>query len=132
MAISVRNLTKRFKKFVAVDDVSFEIEDGESFALLGPNGSGKSTTLKCMAGLTLPSAGKVLIEGFDVLRNGREAKRQPDGKIDEIEERKSEAANGDGCGHHWFCPHHPPVLRGRDPKNEQCANQRADPACDLP
>ena len=75
MAISVRNLTKRFKKFVAVDDVSFEIEDGESFALLGPNGSGKSTTLKCMAGLTLPSAGKVLIEGFDVLRNGREAKR---------------------------------------------------------
>ena len=75
MAISVRNLTKRFKNFVAVDDVSFEIEDGESFALLGPNGSGKSTTLKCMAGLTLPSAGKVLIEGFDVLRNSREAKR---------------------------------------------------------
>lgn len=75
MAINVRNLTKRFKNYVAVDDVSFDIDDGESFALLGPNGSGKTTTLKCMAGLTLPSAGQVFIKGFDALKNSREAKR---------------------------------------------------------
>jgi Cu-processing system ATP-binding protein len=75
MAINVRNLTKQFKNHVAVDDVSFDIDDGESFALLGPNGSGKTTTLKCMAGLTLPSAGQIFIKGFDVLKNSREAKR---------------------------------------------------------
>ena len=75
MPITVRNLTKRFKDFVAVDDVSFDIEDGESFALLGPNGSGKTTTLKCMAGLTLPNSGEVFIEAFDILKNTREAKR---------------------------------------------------------
>ncbi len=75
MTIQVRNLTKRFKDFAAVNDVSFDIEAGETFALLGPNGSGKTTTLKCMVGLSLPTSGNISIEGFDVLRNGREAKR---------------------------------------------------------
>jgi len=75
MTIQVRNLTKKFKQFTAVSDVSFDIERGETFALLGPNGSGKTTTLKCMVGLTLPTSGNVAVEGFDVLRNGREAKR---------------------------------------------------------
>jgi ABC-type multidrug transport system ATPase subunit len=75
MTIQVRNLTKRFKDFAAVDDVSFDIEAGETFALLGPNGSGKTTTLKCMVGLSLPTSGNISIEGFDILRNGREAKR---------------------------------------------------------
>ncbi len=75
MTIHVTNLTKRFKDFVAVNDVSFDIERGETFALLGPNGSGKTTTLKCMIGLTLPTSGNIAVEGFDVLRNSREAKR---------------------------------------------------------
>jgi ABC-type multidrug transport system ATPase subunit len=75
MTIHVGNLTKKFKDFVALDDVSFDIEDGETFALLGPNGSGKTTTLKCMVGLTLPTSGKIAVEGFDVSRNSREAKR---------------------------------------------------------
>jgi len=75
MTIEVRNLTKKFRQFTAVSDVSFGIERGETFALLGPNGSGKTTTLKCMVGLTLPTSGKISIEGFDVLRSGREAKR---------------------------------------------------------
>ncbi|HSP63878.1 MAG TPA: ABC transporter ATP-binding protein [Pyrinomonadaceae bacterium] len=75
MTIHVSNLTKKFKDFVAVNDVSFDIAAGETFALLGPNGSGKTTTLKCMVGLNLPTSGKISIEGFDVLRNGREAKR---------------------------------------------------------
>ena len=75
MTIQVRNLTKKFKDFVAVNDVSFDIERGETFALLGPNGSGKTTTLKCLVGLTLPSGGRITIDGLDISRNGREAKR---------------------------------------------------------
>jgi ABC-type multidrug transport system ATPase subunit len=75
MTIHVRNLTKKFKDFVALSDVSFDVEAGETFALLGPNGSGKTTTLKCMVGLTLPTSGNIAVEGFDVLRNSREAKR---------------------------------------------------------
>jgi ABC-type multidrug transport system ATPase subunit len=75
MTIHVSNLTKKFKDFVALNDVSFNVEAGETFALLGPNGSGKTTTLKCMVGLTLPTSGNIAVEGFDVWRNGREAKR---------------------------------------------------------
>ncbi|HLN99976.1 MAG TPA: ABC transporter ATP-binding protein [Pyrinomonadaceae bacterium] len=75
MTIKVTNLTKKFKDFVALNDVSFEVQDGETFALLGPNGSGKTTTLKCMVGLTLPTSGKIAIDAFDIRRNSREAKR---------------------------------------------------------
>lgn len=75
MTIRVKNLTKRFGDFVAVGDVSFDVEDGETFALLGPNGSGKTTTLKCMVGLTVPASGQILVEEFDVWKNARAAKR---------------------------------------------------------
>lgn len=75
MAIQVSKLTKRFKDFTAVNDVSFDIERGETFALLGPNGSGKTTTLKCLVGLTLPTAGKITVDGLDVGCQAREAKR---------------------------------------------------------
>lgn len=75
MTIQVRNLTKKFKNFVAVNDVSFDIPRGEVFALLGPNGSGKTTTLKCLVGLTIPSCGHITVDGFNISRNGREAKR---------------------------------------------------------
>src|SRR5688500_4656244 len=75
MAIQVSKLTKRFKDFIAVNDVSVDIERGETFALLGPNGSGKTTTLKCLVGLTLPTAGKITVDGLDVGRQARAAKR---------------------------------------------------------
>ena len=75
MTIQVKSLTKKFNDFVAIDDVSFDIERGETFALLGPNGSGKTTTLKCLIGLTLPTSGKIVIDGLDVSRQAREAKR---------------------------------------------------------
>lgn len=75
MAIQVSKLTKRFKDFTAVNDVSFDIERGETFALLGPNGSGKTTTLKCLVGLTLPTAGKITVDGLDIRLQARAAKR---------------------------------------------------------
>src|SRR6266508_5930537 len=75
MTIEVRDLTKKFKQFTAVNQVSFKIERGETFALLGPNGSGKTTTLKCIVGLTLPTSGNIAVEGFDISQHSREAKR---------------------------------------------------------
>lgn len=74
--IEVRNLTKTFGEFTAVQDVSFSVRTGETFALLGPNGSGKTTTLKCMVGLTVPTTGQILVDGLDVWRQERAARQQ--------------------------------------------------------
>ena len=65
MGIAVKNLTKRFGDFVAVDDVSFEVEPGKLVALLGPSGSGKSTILRMIAGLEEPDAGAVYLTGSE-------------------------------------------------------------------
>src|SRR5688572_8696545 len=65
MSIVVRNITKRFGDFVAVDDVSLEVESGALTALLGPSGSGKSTLLRVIAGLETPDAGEVHLSGKD-------------------------------------------------------------------
>ena len=65
MAISVKNVTKRFGDFVALDDVSLDVPDGGLTALLGPSGSGKSTLLRVIAGLEQPDTGQVLISGED-------------------------------------------------------------------
>lgn len=64
--ISIRNVTKRFGDFVALEDISFDIRPGEIFALLGPSGCGKSTLLRILAGFETPSEGDVLIDGKDV------------------------------------------------------------------
>ncbi len=73
--IRITGLSKTFGEFQAVRDVSLDICPGETFALLGPNGSGKSTTLKCIVGLTVPTAGQILINGIDVRRQPCEARR---------------------------------------------------------
>src|SRR4249920_2794905 len=65
MAISVKNVTKRFGDFAALDDVSIDVPDGGLTALLGPSGSGKSTLLRVIAGLEQPDEGQVLISGED-------------------------------------------------------------------
>ncbi|TMM02350.1 MAG: sulfate ABC transporter ATP-binding protein [Actinobacteria bacterium] len=66
--ITVRSLTKRFGDFIALDDVSLQVEEGSLTALLGPSGSGKSTLLRVIAGLEAPDAGAVTIEGADATR----------------------------------------------------------------
>jgi sulfate/thiosulfate transport system ATP-binding protein len=66
MAIEARNVTKRFGAFVALEDVSVEVESGSLTALLGPSGSGKSTLLRVIAGLEQPESGQVLIGEEDV------------------------------------------------------------------
>ncbi|MEU0564137.1 ABC transporter ATP-binding protein [Nonomuraea sp. NPDC005983] len=63
--IEVRNLHKRYPDHVAVDDVSFEVAEGEIFGILGPNGAGKTTTVECVAGLRVPDSGTVRVAGLD-------------------------------------------------------------------
>jgi sulfate transport system ATP-binding protein len=65
MSILVRNVSKRFGDFTALDDVSLEVEGGSLTALLGPSGSGKSTLLRVIAGLERPDQGEILISGED-------------------------------------------------------------------
>ena len=66
MSIEVKQLTKKFNGFTAVEDVTFSVEDGEFVTLLGPSGSGKSTILRCVAGLELPSDGNIIVDQEDV------------------------------------------------------------------
>lgn len=72
--ISVRSLTKNYGDLVAVDGLTLEIPRGEFFAFLGPNAAGKTTTIKMLAGLLRPTAGEVLIGGFDMRREPEKAK----------------------------------------------------------
>jgi spermidine/putrescine transport system ATP-binding protein len=65
-SVELRNVTKRFGDFTAVDDLSLTIGEGEFFTLLGPSGCGKTTTLRMIAGFEEPTAGHVLIDGADV------------------------------------------------------------------
>src|SRR5262245_13546566 len=73
--IQVRNLTKRYSDHVAVNDVSFTVNAGETFALLGPNGSGKTTLLKCLVGLVAPTRGEIHINQLDIWESGRDARQ---------------------------------------------------------
>jgi sulfate/thiosulfate transport system ATP-binding protein len=66
MRIDVQSVSKRFGEFTALDDVTLEVTEGSLTALLGPSGSGKSTLLRIVAGLEVPDAGAVLIDGTDV------------------------------------------------------------------
>ena len=68
-AIEVDQLTKRFGDFVAVDQVQFNVEDGEIFGLLGPNGAGKTTLIRMLTTLTPPSSGSARVAGFDVRKD---------------------------------------------------------------
>jgi ABC-2 type transport system ATP-binding protein len=68
-AIEVKNLTRDFGKFRAVDNVSFSVAKGEIFGFLGPNGAGKSTTIRMLNGLLLPTSGEGWVDGLHIVRD---------------------------------------------------------------
>ena len=72
--LQVSRLVKQYKKFRAVDDLSFTINQGEIVGLLGPNGAGKTTALRCVAGILKPTLGSITINGFDVVADQARAK----------------------------------------------------------
>ena len=74
--IRLSGLVKRYGKFTAVDGIDLEVRKGELFGLLGPNGAGKTTSIRMIAGILRPSAGRVEIGGFDVQRQPLEAKHR--------------------------------------------------------
>ncbi len=74
--IIVRDLTRRFGQFVAVDHVSFEVHEGEIFGFLGSNGAGKSTTIRMLCGLLRPTAGSATVGGIDVAVDPEGVKRR--------------------------------------------------------
>ena len=73
--ISVEHLTKCYGDFVAVDDLSFEIDEGHVYGFLGPNGAGKSTTMNIMTGCLSATSGRVLIDGHDIFEEPKLAKK---------------------------------------------------------
>jgi ABC-2 type transport system ATP-binding protein len=72
--IEIKNLTKKFKDFVAVDNITFNVKKGEIFSFLGPNGAGKTTTIKMLTTLANPTSGTILINGYDPTRQQHEAR----------------------------------------------------------
>ena len=76
MSLSVKNITKQYKKQIAVDDISFEIKSGEIVGFLGPNGAGKSTTMKIISCFIPPTKGTITVCGFDVSNDDLKVKKK--------------------------------------------------------
>lgn len=74
--IQVENITKKYGSFTAVENINFEIEEGEIVGFLGPNGAGKSTTMNMITGFIEPTSGKIIVDGYDISKKPRKAKRQ--------------------------------------------------------
>lgn len=73
--IQVKDLTKQFGTFTAVDHITFEVERGEIFGFLGANGAGKTTAMRMLCGLSYPTSGSGTVAGFDVVKEGEKIKR---------------------------------------------------------
>lgn len=73
-SVEVRNLTKKFGGFTAVDNLTFEVEKGEIYGFLGPNGAGKSTTIRMLSGLLTPTSGTGYVAGFDMKKDSEKIK----------------------------------------------------------
>lgn len=74
IVISVKNLTKRFGDFIAVDNISFDVRRGEIFGFLGANGAGKTTAMRMLCGLSYPTSGSGTVAGFDIMSEGERIK----------------------------------------------------------
>ena len=74
--IKAEHLTKYYGNFLAVDDISFSVDEGEIFGFLGPNGAGKTTTIRMLTGILKPSEGKIKIFGRDALKNMLDVKER--------------------------------------------------------
>jgi len=74
--IKVKNLSKKYKQLIALNSISFEVNEGEVFGFLGPNGAGKTTTIKILTGLIKPTAGEVTIFGYNIKKEAIAAKRK--------------------------------------------------------
>ena len=74
--IEVKNVTKKYGSFVAVDNISFTVKDGEIVGFLGPNGAGKSTTMNMITGYIEPTEGSITVNGFDISKKSKNAKKQ--------------------------------------------------------
>ncbi|MCJ7631106.1 ATP-binding cassette domain-containing protein [Candidatus Bathyarchaeota archaeon] len=75
-AIHTENLTKKFGGFVAVKEISFDVNYGEIFGLLGPNGAGKTTAIKMLCTLLIPSSGRAEVGGYDVVKSADEVRKR--------------------------------------------------------
>jgi ABC-2 type transport system ATP-binding protein len=73
--IHVRNLVKKFGRFVANDNLSFDVYEGEIFGFLGANGAGKTTAIRILSGLSSPTSGEVIVAGFDAARQSEKIKK---------------------------------------------------------
>lgn len=75
-ALNVRDLHKRYGPRIAVDNVSFSVEEREIFGIIGPNGAGKTTTVECISGLRTPDSGEISVLGLDPIRDRSEVRER--------------------------------------------------------
>ncbi len=74
-AISVRELTKRFNDFTAVNAITFDVKQGEIFGFLGANGAGKTTAMRMLCGLSFPTSGQAMVAGYDLYQDAEKIKK---------------------------------------------------------
>lgn len=81
--VAVQNLRKSYGSFVAVDDVSFSVEEGKIFGILGPNGAGKTTTVECLQGLRRADGGNIQVLGHDPRHEATQIRRMIGAQLQE-------------------------------------------------
>ena len=74
--IEVKNVVKKYGDFTAVENINFNIKEGEIVGLLGPNGAGKSTTMNMLTGFIEPTEGEIIINGYDITKKSQKAKNK--------------------------------------------------------
>ena len=74
--IEVKNVTKKYANITAVNNISFNVKDGEVVGFLGPNGAGKTTTMNMITGFIESTEGQIIINGYDISKKPKKAKKQ--------------------------------------------------------